>query len=830
MICAVITSIFGVLSTLILYFRYIFFLQINKEIKIVCIIPLLLIGCLPMLTDYKFEKYLGFLYPFYRYFLFFIFIMTIILLTLTIARDIFWEVGYLINKKLTNPINSIYLQKINLITIAMAFFVTCFALYNGIKVPRIKEVEIKSEKILTDKRIVLLSDLHLHRVLSVKKLQGIVEKTNKLNADAVLLLGDIIDDESSRIQKQLKVLKNLKGKVYVVAGNHENYVGYIESRKILENLGFTFLENDGDSVSEDLFVGGIPDIHSSKFSGKRYDLAKTFEKAGDKQYKILMSHTPADFKNKNFDLEVAGHTHGGQIFPFVFFIYLHAKYVAGFYDLGGAKLYITRGAGQWGPQMRFFAPSEITVIDLKGNNNLKEKKMTENIKNNKVVKETVIKEVKHSENSKVAKVYFTHDISPEGLLKLYEKVNGNIKGKVALKWHSGEPHGPNILPIPMVKAMVESIPNSTLVETNVYYESPRQTTEGHRETLKINGWTFSPVDIMDEDGTVMLPIKNGKHFKEMSMGSHIINYDSMVALTHFKGHTMGGFGGSIKNLAIGNADGKIGKKMIHTREGDDQWSVTGAEFMENMVESVVATKGHFGDHMAFLNVLRNMSVDCDCAGTSASPVKIRDVGILASTDIVALDQASLDMVYSMPETELHDLRERIESREGPHQLPYAEEMGLGTRNYELISLDDDISDYDRAIDMVKNDEVDCLLLKNNKIISSKKAKGLSPLLELLDNEPENFKDATLVDKVIGKSAAFIAMKAGVRTVYGELMSEEALKLLSDNHIPATYGKLVPKILNNKQDDICPMDKAIENINSVDKAVEIIRSKISEFKK
>ncbi len=404
----------------------------------------------------------------------------------------------------------------------------------------------------------------------------------------------------------------------------------------------------------------------------------------------------------------------------------------------------------------------------------------------------VSKIVRHSENPKIAKVYFTHDISPEGLLKLYNKVNENIKGKVAIKWHSGEPHGPNILPIPMVKAMVDNIPNSTLVETNVYYESPRQTTGGHRETLKINGWTFSPVDIMDEEGTIMLPVKNGKHFKEMSMGSHIVNYNSMVALTHFKGHTMGGFGGSIKNLAIGNADGKIGKKMIHTVEGGEQWSISGKEFMENMVESVVATFGHFGENMTFLNTLRNMSIDCDCAGAGASPVKIRDIGILASTDIVAVDQASIDMVYSLPEVELHDLKERIESREGLYQLPYAEEMGLGTRNYEFISIDDDISDYGKAIDMAKNQETTCLVLKDNKIIYKKEGNNLTVLSELLADNPDLINDATVVNKEVDGATASVLVKAKVRTIYAETITAEALKLLNGNHVPVTYGKMVDK--------------------------------------
>ena len=292
-----------------------------------------------------------------------------------------------------------------------------------------------------------------------------------------------------------------------------------------------------------------------------------------------------------------------------------------------------------------------------------------------------------AKQSKKDVVYFTRDISPQGLLKIYDKISQNIDGKVAIKFHTGEPHGPNILPVPMVKALQEHIPGSTLVETTTLYAGGRDTTEKHRETLKTNGWTFSTVDILDEDGTVMLPIKGGKHFKEMSMGGHIVNYDSLVVLTHFKGHAMGGYGGSMKNIASGIADGKKGKAMLHGSHEGNMWETHGARFQENMAESAKATVDHFGDKIVFINVLRRMSVDCDCAGTSAAEPKARDIGILASTNIVAVDQASLDMVYALPEAELHDLKERIESREGPRQISYMKELGMGSGEYELVDLD-----------------------------------------------------------------------------------------------------------------------------------------------
>jgi uncharacterized Fe-S center protein len=287
-----------------------------------------------------------------------------------------------------------------------------------------------------------------------------------------------------------------------------------------------------------------------------------------------------------------------------------------------------------------------------------------------------------------SQVYFTKDISVTGLQKVYSQINQGITGRVGIKLHTGEPNGPNILPREMVKALQQLIPNSTLVETNTLYMGKRYTTADHRETIKVNGWDFCPVDIMDEDGAVMIPVKDGKHFKEMSVGKHMLNYNSMLVLTHFKGHSSGGFGGSLKNIAIGCADGPIGKKMIHGAPDNvnyERW-LKGEPFQENMVESAKATIDHFGKRIVYINVLRNMSVDCDCAGTKAAPVKARDLGILASTDLLAIDQASIDMVYKLPEAELRDLKERIESRKGLRQLSYMKELTMGNDQYELITL------------------------------------------------------------------------------------------------------------------------------------------------
>lgn len=287
-------------------------------------------------------------------------------------------------------------------------------------------------------------------------------------------------------------------------------------------------------------------------------------------------------------------------------------------------------------------------------------------------------------------VYFTRDLSPEGLKKVFERVKEGITGKVAIKLHTGEPNGPNIIPAAWVKEfMKDEAPDGTIIETNTYYEGDRYTTEQHRETLKVNGWTdFTTVDITDEHGTTMLPVKGGKWFTEMSVGKSLPDYDSLIVLTHFKGHTMGGFGGSNKNIGIGCADGRIGKGMIHGKEGQ-MWGVVQEELMEKITESTKSVVDYFGEHITYVNVLRNMSVSCDCEGVGAEPVVTPNVGILASTDILAADQASVDMIHAMSEKDRHALVERMETRHGYRQLSYMKEMGMGNDRYVLIDVDNE---------------------------------------------------------------------------------------------------------------------------------------------
>lgn len=286
-------------------------------------------------------------------------------------------------------------------------------------------------------------------------------------------------------------------------------------------------------------------------------------------------------------------------------------------------------------------------------------------------------------------VYFTRNLSPEGLIKAYEQVCANISGRTGVKLHTGEQNGPNIIPSAWVKELMQKdLPEASIIETNTYYRGDRHTTEQHRKTLKVNGWTFCPVDIIDEEDTTTLPVIGGKWFTKMAVGSHLKNYQSLVVLTHFKGHSQGGFGGSNKNIGIGCADGRIGKAWIHTTPNqDNQWDIAKEEFMERMTESTKSVIDHFGKHVAYVNVMRNMSVSCDCEGVNAAPVVTPNVGILSSTDILALDQACIDLIYAMTEAEHHDIVERIETRHGLRQLSYMKELGMGNDRYILIDLD-----------------------------------------------------------------------------------------------------------------------------------------------
>ena len=294
---------------------------------------------------------------------------------------------------------------------------------------------------------------------------------------------------------------------------------------------------------------------------------------------------------------------------------------------------------------------------------------------------------KNSNNEKKAVVYMTKDISSEGLMAIYEALGRRVTGKTAVKISSGEPGGHYFLSPKLISPLVQSV-NGTIVECNTAYGGGRADTETHRHVVEEHGFTvIAPVDIMDADGSMSIPVVGGKHLKEDVVGSHFANYDFVINLAHFKGHAMGGFGGVLKNMSIGIAS-SMGKSLIHTAGKETTGfgiNTPQDDFLESMAEAAKAVADYIGENIIYINVMNNLSVDCDCDSHPAKP-EMADIGILASLDPVALDQACVDLVYVA--TDGKALIQRMESRHGIHTVEHAEEIGLGTRNYDLYTIQD----------------------------------------------------------------------------------------------------------------------------------------------
>ena len=298
-------------------------------------------------------------------------------------------------------------------------------------------------------------------------------------------------------------------------------------------------------------------------------------------------------------------------------------------------------------------------------------------------------EQKSDGNTNVPKVYMFKEISPENLVKIYEALGREATGKVAVKLSTGEPGGHNFLQPALIKDLVQKV-KGTIVECNTAYGGGRADTENHLKAAKDHGFTaIAPVDIMDAEGEVALPVKGGKHLKEDFVGSHYLNYDFTVVLSHFKGHAMGGFGGAIKNISIGIAS-SAGKAWIHSagKTIGNPWGNLPPQddFLESMAEAAKAIVDHCGDKILYISVANNLSVDCDCDSSPEDP-KMGDIGILASLDPVALDKACTDLVRASEDHGKIHLIERIDSRNGMHTLEYGEKIGLGSQKYELVKLD-----------------------------------------------------------------------------------------------------------------------------------------------
>ena len=296
-------------------------------------------------------------------------------------------------------------------------------------------------------------------------------------------------------------------------------------------------------------------------------------------------------------------------------------------------------------------------------------------------------------SNKKAKVFMTKEITPQSLVKIYEALGRKAKGKVAVKISTGEPGGHNFLQPDLIKDLVKKV-NGTIVECNTAYGGKRSKTEDHLQAAKDHGFTaIAKVDIMDADGEFNLPVKDKTHIKYNTVGSHLKNYDFMINLAHFKGHLMGGFGGVLKNQSIGVASAN-GKANIHTagkvQTPDKLWQNLPEQdhFLESMAAAAQSVADYFGDNILYINVMNKLSIDCDCDAHPHDP-EMKDIGIFASLDPVALDQACLDQVYAVTPTEGNDNRpliQRIEKQHGKHTVDHAEKLGMGTKSYELVKI------------------------------------------------------------------------------------------------------------------------------------------------
>lgn len=289
-----------------------------------------------------------------------------------------------------------------------------------------------------------------------------------------------------------------------------------------------------------------------------------------------------------------------------------------------------------------------------------------------------------------ATVYYIRDITPENIVKIYEALGRKAEGKVAVKLSTGESNKSNFLDPELIKPLVQSL-NATIVECNTAYAGNRNTTEAHRKAAEEHGFTaIAPFDIMDAEGDTILPLEGGKHLKYDIVGKSYPDYDFTVVLSHFKGHAMGGFGGALKNISIGIGS-SAGKTYIHsagkTANVDSIWQNVAEQkdFIESMAEAAKAVIDHAGDNILYISVANKLSVDCDCDGDPEAP-KMGDIGILASLDPVALDQACVDMVFNSDDPGKADLIERINSRMGTHILDYGAQLGIGTQKYKLVEL------------------------------------------------------------------------------------------------------------------------------------------------
>ncbi len=427
------------------------------------------------------------------------------------------------------------------------------------------------------------------------------------------------------------------------------------------------------------------------------------------------------------------------------------------------------------------------------------------------------------------KVYFTQEISPEALLKVYEALELPAQGKVAVKISTGEKGGHNYLKPELIGNLVKKV-NGTIVECNTAYNGKRNTTEDHLQTARDHGFfDIANVDIMDAESEVKIPVQDTTHIKYNIVGKNMLNYDFMINLAHFKGHAMGGFGGVLKNQSIGNASAN-GKAYIHsggkTEKVEEIWDNIAEQdiFLESMASAAQSVHEHFKGKILYINVMNNLSVDCDCDSHPADP-EMQNIGILASLDPVALDQACLDLVFNHTPGEGDNnapLIERINSRHGTHIVDYAQQIGLGSKKYELVSID--------GADMLAQlDNAKCSLIVRNKGVTTQyNQHGVRDLYDLVTTQPSTLRGAHVADKIIGKGAATLMVNGEVKRAVTHTITSPALKMLQDAGIEVSYENEIPYVENKKKTGQCPLDERLQDVYSAQLAMPIISQFIQDL--
>ena len=429
------------------------------------------------------------------------------------------------------------------------------------------------------------------------------------------------------------------------------------------------------------------------------------------------------------------------------------------------------------------------------------------------------------QSSDTAVVYMTQEISPAALVRIYEALGKPATGRVAVKISTGEAGGHNYLKPELIRQLVNGV-NGTIVECNTAYAGRRNTTEAHWQTIRDHGFLdIATVDLMDEEGDFTIPVQDSTWIHYDRVGTHLKNYDFMINLAHFKGHAMGGFGGVLKNQSIGVASA-AGKAYIHsagiTEDVVETWSHTGNQdgFLESMAAAAQAVHNYFGsgEKILYINVVNNLSVDCDCDSHPAAP-EMSDIGILASLDPVALDQACVDLVFNYPSQDGDDasaLIERINSRHGIHTIEPAAKIGLGTRTYRIVSIDGE-----QMLNQLNANSLS-LLVRNHGLTTQHENRGVQDLLTLIQNDPKRLKGAVVADKIIGKAAAALMIAGGVKEVHTNIICTPARELFENADVVVKAREEVPMILNRDQTGQCPIDSRLNDAATVEECVAILQ--------